>query len=270
MSWRAFKGSSGSIITPMETKNVHWRAWVIGGFVVVVLFVWASEVFDLPHLLMRAPNTPINWQESLLESVVTILAGAISWALIARYERNWQEALQELRHLASTDDLTGALNRRECLARAEAEFNRSLRFERPLSIAIIDFDNFKQVNDLFGHPVGDDVLKGFGDVVRSNIRAQDLFGRMGGDEFLVAFIEATPEEATEITERIRDRWSRSKIASPADGQTATISAGLSSLQAIDQSLMDCIRRADKALYTAKFKGRDRIQWGNELSRSQTG
>jgi diguanylate cyclase (GGDEF)-like protein len=243
----------------MKPNVVRWRAWVVGGFVAVIAFSWASEIIDLPHLLLGAPSTPVNWQESLLESVMILFAAIISWELVRRYEQGWLAALEEVRQLAITDDLTGALNRRECMVKAEAEFKRAIRFNRPFVLAIIDFDNFKSINDLYGHPMGDAVLKEFAGILRANIRAQDLFGRMGGDEFMLALLETTAEEASQIIHRIRGQWEDVKRAFlPEDRRAATVSVGLVSAKAEDQTFSNCVRRADKALYLAKARGRNQI------------
>ena len=242
----------------MKPQNVNWRAWAIGGFLAIFVFVWAAEVFDLPHLLLRAPTTPINWQEAIIESIVTMFAVTTCWKLLTLYERGWRNALEEARLLAITDDLTGALNRRECLARAEAEFNRAMRFDRPLSLAIMDLDYFKSVNDRYGHQTGDNVIKEFARVVNTNIRTQDVFGRTGGDEFLLVLVETGDGEAGQIAERIRAQWEETKRAIVTDNGAATISVGLVAGRAMDETLANCMRRADKALYMAKARGRNQV------------
>ena len=243
-------------------KKGSWRGWILGGFLGIFLFTWIAEGFDFPRLFLGAPDTPFNWQESTLESIFIVIVAVISWNLLSRYERGWLRTIEELHHLANTDDLTGILSRRECLKRTEEEFERSIRFGHPLSIAIIDFDHFKSINDQFGHQRGDNVLLGFTQIVSENIRAQDLFGRWGGDEFLLAFVETTGEDAQPIIERMRDQWRETSEATlPDQTHLATISVGLASARVNDKSLADCIRRADSALYLAKARGRDRIQLG---------
>jgi len=227
---------------------------------IVIAFIWGVEVYDLPHYLLGAESTPINWKKSLIETIFTLTAALISWNMVAKYERKWTEATNELQKLASIDSLTGALSRREFLAKAEKEFARAKRFDRSFTCGIIDLDAFKSINDNFGHLVGDKVLAEFVQAAVSNIRQQDLIGRLGGDEFGIAFVETTSEDAQIIIQRIHEQWDKAKLLSD-DGTRLTVSfsAGISTALIADHSLTDCIRRTDKALYNAKQQGKNRIE-----------
>jgi len=237
------------------------QAWLLVGYIAVIIFTWLIEILDLPHLLMGAAPTAINWQESLLETGFIVLIWAFSWRVISYYEEEWSKATVELQKLVRTDSLTGALSRREFLAKADNEFSRAKRFDRPFTCGIIDLDTFKSINDNHGHLAGDKVLTEFVQVALANIRQQDFIGRLGGDEFGIAFVEASSEEAHIILQRIHEQWDGTMLLSD-DGirLTVSFSAGISSALIPDQSLTDCIRRSDKALYEAKQLGRDRMEF----------
>jgi diguanylate cyclase (GGDEF)-like protein len=241
-------------------KLRSWRIWLLAGFIFVIVFIWLVEIFDLPHVLLGAPSTELNWQESLLENFFTLIMGIISWVLIASYENKWSKANAELKKLASIDSLTGVLSRRSFLEKAEAEFTRAKRFTRPFTCGIIDIDVFKSINDNFGHLIGDKVLEELARVAMNNIRQQDFIGRLGGDEFGIAFVETSETEAHLIIERIGEQWKKTNIFSD-DGRKLTISfsTGISSTLASNESLIDCIRRTDHALYAAKQTGKNRAE-----------
>jgi diguanylate cyclase (GGDEF)-like protein len=238
-------------------KLVFWTA-----FFVVILFIWGNEVFDFPHTLLRAPKTPVNWQESIIETVFAALFAAMSYFFVNRYQKRWLSTLDELRTLAALDPLTGILNRREFYERASAEFSRSVRSGVPFTLILIDVDNFKEVNDRYGHPCGDRVLIALVDTIKWNIRPHDLVSRLGGDEFGVLLVDANGDSTNLLQRRILDEWNKAGTLSD-DGQqiTASISMGVTSWDAANASFEDVVRRADKLLYQAKDTGRNRIVAG---------
>ena len=237
------------------------QAWLLAGYIAVVVFIWLIEFLDLPHRLMGAESTPLSLEKAFLETIFIVMIWAFSWRVINYYEGEWSKATAELQKLASTDSLTGALSRREFLSRAEEEFSRAKRFERPFTCGIIDLDAFKSINDNFGHLIGDKVLAVFAQVALNNIRQQDFIGRLGGDEFGIVFVEAEREDAQSIVQRIHEQWDKANLLSD-DGTKMTISfsAGISSTHNKDDELTDCIRRTDKALYEAKQQGKNRIEY----------
>jgi diguanylate cyclase (GGDEF)-like protein len=249
-------------MNPVSTAPKHqgqWKPWVLCGFLIVIVFTWLNEILDLPHVLLAAPATPINLPESLLETVFTLFMAVICWLLIRNYELRWVQATEKLQVLATTDELSGMLNRREFLARAEKEFERAQRFGRPLSIAILDLDDFKAVNDRFGHLVGDRVIRELCSEISLHIRREDLSGRFGGDEFILAMVESTRKDAKMISSRILSSWQTVEMSDHEKGKVSvTFSVGLTAVLKKDRTLLDCIQRADKALYNAKKKGGDQI------------
>ena len=138
---------------------------------------------------------------------------------------------EKLRELASTDDLTKLLNRRQFLASLDDEFTRALRFGLPLSVAIIDVDHFKQVNDRHGHPVGDFVLRALAERCRRIIRRDDILGRLGGEEFAAAFIETDMREALSTAERLREEVAAEPFDLGHAKLSVTVSIGVATRQA---------------------------------------
>jgi diguanylate cyclase (GGDEF)-like protein len=165
---------------------------------------------------------------------------------------------EKLRELASIDDLTKLLNRRQFLASLDDEFTRALRFGLPLSVAIIDVDHFKQVNDRHGHPVGDFVLRALAQRCRRVIRRDDILGRLGGEEFAAAFIETDMREALSTAERLREEVAAEPFDLGHAKLSVTVSIGVATRQAQETDTNELLWFADRALYAAKAAGRNRV------------
>lgn len=167
---------------------------------------------------------------------------------------------EDLRQLATTDPLTGTLNRRRLFEVAEEELRRAARYDRPLCLAMLDLDHFKQVNDRFGHATGDEAIRLTARAIRATLRRQDQVGRYGGEELLVILPETTLEDARVVVERARAAVEA--LALTHDGQRVplTVSAGVVA-RAPDESVDAAVHRADRALYQAKAAGRNRVVLG---------
>lgn len=194
-------------------------------------------------------------------SVVTllVLAGiyvAIAF-LIRRIDAQQQRILHqnaELAGLSVTDALTGVLNRLGLLQRSDEVIARAARFSHPLALLMIDLDHFKQINDQHGHPLGDEVLKRFVAIIQSNLRVSDIFGRWGGEEFMVISPHLRLVDALSMAEKLR------KAIEDADFPAAirlTASIGVSEYQP-GEVAAELVGRADHALYQAKDMGRNRV------------
>ncbi len=159
---------------------------------------------------------------------------------------------------AITDDLTGLVNRRRFLEALDAEIERARSFGSPLTIVLADLDNFKRVNDDFGHHGGDVVLRAFADLVRSHVRDVDVSGRIGGEEFAILLPETDTAGAARVAERMRRSLSSATIAlSDKDSVSVASSFGVAELVE-GQSGDDLLRSADAALYRAKDEGKNRV------------
>lgn len=161
----------------------------------------------------------------------------------------------ELARLATTDALTGLCNRHRFNALLEQEVARARRYHTPLSLIMFDLDYFKNINDTYGHAVGDQVLQAVANVIRENVRATDWVGRWGGEEFMVLCPEATEPDAAFTAEKLR-RLVESHIFETV--KTITISCGVTRFKAYD-SVDTFVRRADDGLYRAKDKGRNIVE-----------
>lgn len=171
----------------------------------------------------------------------------------------------EMRHLAITDPLTGIFNRRGFEDAAEGEIARSARRRRPLAIVIADIDRFKAINDAYGHAIGDRALQDFVWLCRGALRAQDLFGRLGGEEFAIVLPDTTAQDALTKIEALRVNLRGSGCAELGGGML-TASFGVAMREHDDESIGDILRRADQALYMSKSRGRDRATLYGEPQR----
>ena len=159
---------------------------------------------------------------------------------------------------AITDDLTGLVNRRRFIEALDAEVERARRFGAPLTIVLADLDDFKQVNDEFGHHGGDVVLRAFADLIRSHVRDVDVSGRIGGEEFAILLPETDRAGAARVAERMRRSLNSVPISvSDQSAIHAASSFGVAEL-APEQSGDDLLREADAALYRAKDEGKNRV------------
>jgi diguanylate cyclase (GGDEF)-like protein len=166
---------------------------------------------------------------------------------------------QQMSTAAVTDTLTGLSNRRHFFSQAEKEFERARRYGRPLSLIMLDIDNFKAVNDTHGHLIGDQVLRVLAGAVSKTIRATDYICRFGGDEFLILMPESGHGQALAMAERLRQKISTEMVVVTAKGSlTLTISLGVASLKDGEETLEKLVGRADAAMYEAKAAGRDKV------------
>lgn len=164
---------------------------------------------------------------------------------------------RELQRQASTDGLTGVLNRRAFTAESERLISVALRHGRPLSLMVIDADHFKKVNDVFGHPTGDAVLKALALTLAQALRTSDVLGRLGGEEFGIVLPETDATGAHEVGERLLQAVRERRIEHDGHTLNITVSIGATVLGAGDDSFESAFLRADRALYEAKHGGRDR-------------
>jgi diguanylate cyclase (GGDEF)-like protein len=165
---------------------------------------------------------------------------------------------KKLFEMATTDPLTGVCNRRRIFELADAEFKKNKRYGSSLSVIMIDIDNFKQVNDRYGHDVGDTVLKTLIQTCQPNLRTTDHLGRLGGEEFIVLLTETKLSDAEKCAEKLRDIIEATAVPVKENEINITISLGVAAIGAQDESFNDTLKRADKALYRAKSEGRNRV------------
>ena len=166
-------------------------------------------------------------------------------------------AYRRIEELAELDELTGSFNRRCIMRMLDDEIARAHRSRTPCSIALIDLDWFKRINDTYGHPTGDEVLRTFAITVFANIRNIDKFGRYGGEEFLLVLPDTPSDVAARILDRLRAIVADLDWSAFSPGMQVTMSAGVATLRP-DETPDSFLARADSALYAAKAQGRNRI------------
>lgn len=182
-----------------------------------------------------------------LETVSNIAAISIQNA--RRYE--------QLEEMATTDPLTGLHNRRKFFELMAEEFTKAERYERPLSLIMTDIDHFKRVNDTYGHPMGDEVLKRVARVLNELARSTDRVSRVGGEEFTVLMPETDPQGGLLLAERFRNAIREQEFTHEEKGFSVTLSLGICTYPDQARDAQDLFQRADQALYHAKNSGRDR-------------
>lgn len=206
---------------------------------------------------------PLILNVAIIGQIISNMLGWVSNLQIQTYRRksfqafiDEKDAKEMVAYLANIDPLTKSLTRRQFMNIAESEFRRFLRYRRPLSILILDADRFKGINDAYGHHAGDLVLRSLSLTAMEYKRAQDTFGRLGGEEFGLIMPETALEKAVIVAERIRRIWEESPVKLDEVQIRSTISIGVAEAVSTDQSLEDLLRRADRMLYKAKEQGRN--------------
>lgn len=225
------------------------------GIDIVLLHFYRPQMIDLKFEIFHWFGLGI-----VLVSV-SFIGGNIS-ALrrdLAVSRKRLQASLEKIQDMALHDDLTGFFNRRHLMELIVSEKNRSERTGSVFSLAIMDLDKFKNVNDTFGHQAGDNVLMTFSAIVRNVLRKTDFCGRYGGEEFLILLTQTDLEEAKVFAERVRTRVEESSFPELGKAFRITVSIGLAEHWG-KESIEKTISRADEALYRAKKNGRNRVEY----------
>lgn len=203
-------------------------------------------------------NSYSEFDLELLNSIIPQFAVLIDRAVL-------KNKAGELEHLSVTDDLTGLLNKRYLRERLTEETKRSNRYGYPMSLMMIDVDNFKSYNDAFGHPEGDKALQIVAHGLKETLRGADVAARYGGEEFSILLPQTTSEEAYTIAERIRQKIEATHFPN----RKVTVSIGIASCSHIVCTLSEIIKAADQALYEAKRRGRNNVQIYENLFRKES-
>ena len=178
-------------------------------------------------------------------------------ARLAESRRRLAESMEQVQQLVSHDELTKTLNRRALMARLEQERARAERTGQAFGVALLDLDRFKAVNDTHGHAAGDAVLREFARTVHDTMRETDVFGRYGGEEFMMILTTTAPGSAEEALERVRAAVQARDWSGIAPGLPVTVSAGVTGWRR-GESVAQTLNRADGALYEAKRAGRNQV------------
>lgn len=232
--------------------------------VAIAAFYYICFLFAVSLSLMLEPATSHHRELLRLVGFAPILGGVTAiGAYVGRLRRSLKSAnaqladfVAQLQILARVDDLTGCYNRRHGLELLGIECQRAARGSA-VSVGMADVDEFKSINDNFGHSAGDEVLKGVAKTLRDSLRATDFVARYGGEEFLIVLSQTSIAEATLVAERLRRSVSARAMPGLAQGTRVTVSIGVTQHRPKDPA-ESTIVRADAALYRAKTGGRNRV------------
>ncbi len=237
-AWLMYRRGSGSFAFRFTMATLLVQAAVLASRALS-----AGSVPAAAELLSPSPMQSVY----IASYAVGMLALSIGVILLAT-----ERLREELEYLATHDVMTGTLNRRAFIETAERELERCRRHGHVMSLLMMDLDHFKNVNDTYGHLVGDRVLKDFASRVISLLRLPDQFGRYGGEEFVLLLPETGREAAAIVADRI------CKATADAKAPACTVSIGLATTTLIDTSIGTLLSRADEALYRAKSGGRNQV------------
>ncbi|RJF74276.1 GGDEF domain-containing protein [Rhodopseudomonas palustris] len=255
---------TGTLLIIFSVASLHASrkecvvGWSVLTIALAVLFLFTDHPISVPG-------------GSLLERLTTLLVLVLTIGrcmFVSMYSASLRETLykrgvelreayQRIEELAELDELTGAFNRRCIMRMLNEEIARAERNATPLSLALIDLDWFKRINDGFGHPIGDEVLRTFAITIFANIRSFDRFGRYGGEEFLLLLPNTSREQSHAMLERLREIVAELDWTAFSPGMRVTLSAGIATMT-LGETADAALARADGALYTAKEMGRNRI------------
>jgi diguanylate cyclase (GGDEF)-like protein len=208
---------------------------------------------------------PATQNMILVSQLIVHVIGLTSSIQIQSYRRKSYKAyIQEkdakemVAYMANIDPLTKSMTRRQFFNIAESEFMRFARYRRQFSMLVLDADHFKNINDTYGHYVGDLVLRNLSLVILEQKRTQDTFGRLGGEEFGLLLPETNLEQAKIVAERVQQTWAETPCIVDGTLIHSTVSIGVTEATDQDKSFEDILRRADRMMYKAKEAGRNRV------------
>ncbi len=241
------------------------NAPIIGSFFEIILFslllayrinLFREETLDAQGKLIAQQRT----ESSRLFHAVAEKTVALNIAnkQLAKELEEKKELEKHLTHQASTDPLTGLMNRRSFFSVCSKEMKRAIRSNTELSFLTVDIDKFKDVNDTYGHPFGDEVIRSIAGQMIENTREMDYVGRIGGEEFAILMPAADMDSAFHMADRLRANIAKHKIIFENEITQVSVSIGLSCLRKEDSEMETIVERSDKALYEAKDSGRNKV------------
>ena len=211
-----------------------------------------------PQHLLGDVDFESNWYEGRVTAIQDLIGEikAVVWIAINITEKKKLE--NQLKDLSEKDPLTGLYNRRYFEKEIIKQFSRCKRYKEILSVAFIDIDYFKKVNDNYGHDIGDEVLKNLANLVVPQLRVNDLFARFGGEEFILLLPNTSQDAALQLLERLRLLIKDHNVETGRGKISFTISIGITEITDHDIDYHTMVKRADEALYKAKEGGRDQV------------
>jgi diguanylate cyclase (GGDEF)-like protein len=249
------------ILKSLFSKFLHWYHEnrqathdLIGLFALSIL----TYVFIVKNGLVDRFYAFTRQHEELQLDELVLSLGVISSLYVSIFAiRRWREATRRLEQ-ANTDHLTRLYNRYKGWEVLEYELARARRYQRPLSIIIMDIDSFKNINDTYGHLAGDHILKAVARIARETVRSVDNLIRWGGEEFVVMLPDTELREALHVAERLREAIAETSIEILNAALNITVSLGVAQRDENTPDLETLLARADQAMYIAKYLGRNRV------------
>jgi diguanylate cyclase (GGDEF)-like protein len=243
---------AGSLVDGQTRLVVASVSAAIAGVTMTAAVLYIHSQVKLRRLVMAMERLAAG------DYAVTVAARGNSMdGRLARSINSISTALADTHDKATVDRLTGVANRQALLGELFAEVERAGRYERPLSVAFVDIDHFKAVNDSYGHAAGDVVLRGVAQTISENLRASDRIGRYGGEEFMLILTETDVDEGAVLTEKLRTLVQRQRFAVDGNpGLSVTISIGIAGGIGPGLRMDSLVRDADAAMYSAKSLGRN--------------
>ena len=259
VSWMVLMLGGAATLVRNRRQNRSISATVLSGIFVllaIILLLRGLYYITRPAAVISIAQ-PLNWVNALTPLLLAVLpiVGTTTFVLLC-----FERIRAELQRVATTDALTGLPNRLTIGERADALFKQARSLGLGFSIAVIDVDHFKGVNDQYGHDAGDVVLRGVAQTLAAQCRGGNLVGRHGGEEFVALFDGATMRDAMIASERLR---AEIEVSAHVVGQTTlhvTASIGVATFDLADKDFADILRRADRALYDAKAAGRNCVRY----------
>ncbi len=222
-----------------------------GAFLVIPLLLRKNDPIGVMSLYRKKKESFTKKEITLFNKIAKEISKVIDKTLLFR----------QTKELSITDDLTGLYNRRYFNERIDREVQRAERYNRPLTVLMVDIDYFKNFNDINGHLMGDEILKRVAHAIESNIRKADILARYGGEEFVVLLPEIDGCQAFKAAEKLRRTIEKKRFPRQENqpNKNLTISLGLSSLPDDSVKAKELLDFADRALYKAKAEGRNRVK-----------
>ncbi|MBI9050706.1 MAG: GGDEF domain-containing protein [Anaerolineaceae bacterium] len=220
-----------------------------GDSMIFVPMIRDQQVTGLLSVQAKNSNQFTTYHQTVLELIAPYAASALENASL----------FSKIETLAITDELSGVYNRHHFNRTLKHEFERNQRYHRSLSLIIMDIDNFKEINDQYGHICGDAVINQYGTLFKANVRKSDIIARFGGDEFVVIMPETTAEQAKIVAEKFKSLSNDYQFEFQGKEIQITVSIGLAEVdQTSDLKPEDLIHKADFAMYQAKKRGRNQV------------
>lgn len=240
----------------MSLRHLIKKLGLLKSTIVIIIFV--VVVSEFASILVMVATGGVSIRGLIVALAVPGLLGGITSFLFLRAFYLLEKSEDKLRKMSVTDELTQVNNRRYFIELGQIELERMKRFHKAFSLIMIDVDDFKHINDNFGHAGGDAVLKSLSQTCTTLSRKIDVFARFGGDEFIFLLPECGTKQARQFAERIRETLQQNPVENNGHKIPFTVSVGVKTAQPNADSLESIINQADFAMYDAKEQGKNRI------------